>query len=937
MINKLMLPMLLLGAVLVHAQTGQGYDDTSKIPLDKSVTVGKLKNGLTYYIKRNTKPESKAQLRLVLKAGSLHEDDEQQGLAHFIEHMAFNGTNNFEKNSLIDYLQKMGVEFGADLNAHTSFHETVYKLSVPTTDEGLFDKSFLILRDWADGIVFDEEEIDAERGIILEEQRERNSVARRFYFNSLPTLTNNSRYAHRFPSGKKEVIQNFKYEDLERYYDNWYRPDLMAVIAVGDFDVAHVEKLIKKHFKTMNSAKDKSGQLEYPIPGHKDTKIVKLHDPEASKTNFSVYYKSKKSDLRSLNDLRYSIIEKLYWIMLKDRLKEKELDLNSPFLSTNAGIGSLLGDTDNYFLKASLKENKVKEGITSLFVENYRVKRNGFTKTELDRTKAYLLNYVKFVASEEDKIPSKHFVDLLTKHYSTGKPVPGKTYEYQFYKEVLPGITLEEVNELADKWIRDDNTVIVLTANKSTILPSNSWIKEEVDSISKAQLEPYHDSLADKQLMEELPSPGSILNTSFISSINTTIWELANGVRVIARPSNLQNGIVEMNSFRSGGSSVAEDSLFVSASNASSIVGNSGFNGISDIQIEKLNMGKIVSVTPRINFYDDLISGDCTYSNLETMLQMVYMYFTKPNKDEAVYNKVKSSLVASAKNNQNNANTVFYNTISEVMTQNHLRGKPLEYDKIKSDLSLETAFNFYKNRFASAKGFTFIFTGNFDLEKMKELIVVYLASLPVNENVSTEWRDIGLRRVKGRVKKIIYKGKEEKSKVNIRYTGVLNYSEEERYKIQTLGKILKLRLTEELREKMSGIYGVRASGFSTYVPYEWYRLNIEFSCSPSNINKLTDAVNKIIQDIKLNGVDEEDLNKIKKADINNHIEGMKFDAYWSYKFKDKIKDGKPLESILDFPDLVNSVTTEELQELAVKYFNSENYAEFVLLPEHYKK
>lgn len=937
MVHRLIFTILLLCTITMYAQDTKVYNKGESIPLDKTVLTGKLDNGLTYFIKENTKPSDKAQLRLVVKAGSLQEEEDQQGLAHFVEHMAFNGTKNFEKNSLIDYLEKLGVQFGADLNAHTAFHETVYKLSVPTNNEELFDQSFLILRDWADGIVFDKKEVDAERGIILAEQRERNSVARRLYFNSLPELSNHSRYSKRFPGGKKEIIENFKYKELERYYKDWYRPDLMGVIVVGDFNAEDVEWKIKSHFSSMKLPKKAYGKLNYEIPEQSEMKVIKLRDKEATEVNFALYYKNKAKELKNHEDFRKHIIEKLYWIMLKDRLAEKELELNTPFLSTKAGIGTFLGDTDNYFIKATLKDDMINKGITAALEENFRVKQHGFTMSELERAKLYLLNYMKFVASEEDKIPSKHYVDEFTKYFSTGKIAPGKVYTYEFYNDVLPGINLEEVNSIAHEWIKEKNMVLVLTGSEKAEFPADAWLKQEVSKTASSKLDAYHDSLADKKIMEGKPLPGKIIETNYISKIGTTIWTLSNGVKVIARPSTLQNGIVEMSGFREGGSSVVDDRMFLSAVHAGDIIGRSGFNNISDMDIEKLNMGKVVSVTPRINYYDDLMSGECTNPNMETMLQMVYMYMTKPNKDEAVFQRAKSKLLLSDKRRKNNANSIYYDRISKIMTQGHLRGGGVDSEKINSALSLDEAFEFYKHRFSSASGFTFIFTGNFELNTLKDLVTDYLASLPVNKDVYVGWKDIGLRRVKGRVKEVVYAGEEEKSTVNLRYTGELDFSLEEQYKLSTLGKVLKLKLTEELREKMSGVYGVKASGFSTYVPYEWYRMNVEFSCHPDDVEPLIEATNRIIETIKRDGIGESELAKIKKADLANHRDGLKYDAYWTYKMRDLYKNKLPLEEILNIPDLVNSVTKEELKELANRYFDNSNYAEFILLPESYKE
>ncbi|VAW41541.1 Probable zinc protease pqqL, partial [hydrothermal vent metagenome] len=562
-------------------------------------TIGKLDNGLTYYLKKNTKFEYKAELRLVINAGSILEDEDQLGLAHFVEHMAFNGTKSFEKNDLIDYLQSIGVEFGADLNAHTGFDETVYKLSVPTDDAKIFDTSLQVLRDWADGITFDDAEIDNERGIVAEELRARSGANMRMYYQSIPVLTNNSRYAKRSPIGTLDVIENSTYDALKRFYRDWYRPKLMALVLVGDFDVVETEKKIKKLFSDLTTVKNPKERIRYSIPENKAPAVSIVTDAEASGVRASIYYKKQETVVRTLEDYKQSLLQKLYTGMLRQRLSEVVLLPNAPFLSARAGIGAFLGDKDSYYLRVALKEDKISEGINTLLEESERAKRYGFTKSELERYKALLLNNADIYRKETGKLSSRYYLEQYIDNFTDHKPIPGDEFKYKFYKNILPGITIDEVNRIGEQWVKNENIAVVLNApnKESLVLPSENELVEMLNNVTTKEIDRYNDTLGNIKLMDFKPEQGEIIETSYNDKIDVTTWKLSNGVTVMVKPTQLQNDLISMSGFRPGGSSVVPDSLYVSARNAGNIIGSSGINNISTIDLKKLNMGKTVSVT----------------------------------------------------------------------------------------------------------------------------------------------------------------------------------------------------------------------------------------------------------------------------------------------------------------------------------------------------
>lgn len=906
-----------------------------EIPIDPTVKTGILSNGLTYYIKQNSRTKDKAELRLVVNAGSILEDEDQLGLAHFVEHMAFNGTESFKKNELINYLQNLGVEFGADLNAHTGFDETVYKLSVPTNDEAIFDTSLKVLREWADGITFDDEEIDNERGVVAEELRARSGAGMRMYYQSIPVITNNSRYAKRSPIGTLDVILNSKYDAMKRFYRDWYRPDLMALVLVGDFDVDETEEKIKKAFQSIAPVKKAKERVYYTIPENKEPAITVITDKEARGVSISIYHKKEKEEIVTLKDYKQKLLQKMYTGMLRQRLTEVELLPDAPFLSASAGIGKFLSNQDCYYLRATLKEDKVKHGIKALLLENERAKKYGFTTSELERYKALLLNNANLYKKETGKLPTKYYVEQFIDNFTDATPIPGEEFVYNFYKNVLPSITVDEVNKISQEWIRDNNIAVVVNAiEKAELnLPSKKDVLEMLSSSTTQEIAPYKDSFVAKELMSEKPKEGKLLSTKYNANIDVTTWEFANGVTVMVKPTKFQNDLISMSGFRSGGSSVVPDSLYVSARYAGNIIKNSGINSISNTDLQKLNMGKTVKVTPYINYYDDLFSASSTSADLETMLQMIHLYFTVPNKDVDVFNAFKEQLKSSSKDQDTSPGAFFQKKKSEIMSQNHLRAIPLTEKQIEEELDLDEAYSFYKNHFSSANGFTFIFVGSLDVAIMKQYATQYLGGLPSNLKEKISWRDTGLRRPKGVIKKTYIKGMDDKSSVTINFSGDLDFSIEKKEQISLLGKLLKIKLTEELREKMSGVYGVRVSGFASNKPNDWYRLSIDFTCAPENVKKLTDKVYEEIEKIKKNGASEIDIHKIKEAELSNAKDYLKINGYWTSKLKTAHEYHLNKDEILDYESGIDKINSAYFQEAAKTYFDEENIVELILMPE----
>ena len=648
--------LLLLVVFGVQAQeksiSGQLSD---KIPVDPEVRTGKLDNGLTYYIRKNGKPENKIEFRLVVNAGSILENEDQLGLAHFVEHMAFNGSKNFEKNELVNYLQSIGVEFGADLNAYTSFDETVYMLPIPTEDPEVVKKGLQVLDDWAHQISFTEEEIDKERGVIMEEWRLGRGASQRMRDQWFPVMFKDSRYAERLPIGKRQVIENADYETIRQFYWDWYRPDLMAIIAIGDLDPDEMEGMIKGQFGKIEKRTDARERKLFNVPDHDEVYVAVAKDKETPFTQIQLINKLEREEATTLFDFRKYFVYQLYNGMLRQRLNELRQSADPPFIYGGSGYGSMVRTKSNYSSFAMVGENGIEKGLQALVVENQRIKKFGFTQGELDRYKMELLNSYETAFKEKDKSESRIYASEYTRSFLTNEPIPGRTFEYEFAQKMLPTIKLEEVNALAGKWIKDSNKVVVITGpeKEGVIFPDEAEVLKILESASNQEITAYEDKVSGMALMENKPTEGSIADKKVMDKLDVTELTLSNGARVILKPTDFKNDEILMSAYSLGGHSIYPDEDYYSASYAGQIIVQSGVKSFSPTDLQKLFAGKTVQVSPYIGELTEGFSGNAAPEDLETMFQLIHLYFTDPKKDENE-SHVQSSILFSGSGEQNN-------------------------------------------------------------------------------------------------------------------------------------------------------------------------------------------------------------------------------------------------------------------------------------------
>jgi zinc protease len=913
----------------------QSFDLDTKIPFDKKVIKGKLDNGITYYIRHNEKPKDKVELRLIVNAGSILEDDDQQGLAHFLEHMCFNGTEHFEKNELVSFLQTLGIEFGGDLNAYTSFDETVYMIPAPSED---LDTGLLVLSDWASKVTLSGEEIDKERGVILEELRLGRGAQQRMRDKYFPTLFKDSRYAERLPIGKKEIIENFKYETLRRFYKEWYRPDLLAVVAVGDVDPAVVEKKIREKFGSIRMPEQYRERKYYPVPDHQETYVKVVSDKEAPYTMIQIIYKDDVDTVKTWGDYKDDVAGQLFNGMMNQRLSELTQKPDPPFMYGYSGYGGLVRTKNSYMSIAVAGPEGIGKALNALLDENRRVKEYGFTQSELDRYKTDYLKRMEKMYNEREKTESARYVGEYLGNYLQDEPSPGIEAEYAFVKQVLPEITLEEVNKLADRWIKDYNRVVIVAATEKEglTLPPDEEVLQWVLEADNKNVEAYVDNVSDRPLMADIPALAAIVATKNFEKAGITEYTLANGVKVVVKPTNFKDDEVLFSGYSFGGTSVFSDEEFRSAEYAADLVTESGVNGFSKIELQKLLAGKNVSVSPYVYTTRQGFNGSSTPADLETALQLVNLYFTKPNFDQEAFQSLITKEKMIMANLMKDPKYYFNDQVQRILANNHPRGNYMITPEELGQLSFDVAEKAYKKLFGDASGFTFFFTGNIDPEKDLPLLQKYLGALPA-AGQKPMYVDLGIRPPKGPLKKVVYKGQDEKSIVKIYFKGETKFSPKEGYLLGSLGEVLTIKLIENLREEKSGVYGVGAGGYVSAIPYENYTFSIGFPCGPDNVDNLVNAALAEVDKLKTNGPEEKDVEKVQATQLVNYKEDLENNGYWlnamSYYWLNKLNP----ENIVEKKKEIESLDPKKLKKVAKKYLKDDVKIEIVLMPEKYRK
>ncbi len=925
---------VLASLLLVPALRAQGAPAlTRPLPVDTAVTIGTLPNGLRYYIRVNHKPEKRAELRLVVNAGSILETNQQLGLAHVIEHMAFEGTRHFPKNTLVSYLQSIGMQFGADLNASTGFDETVYQLTVPTDTERIVNSAFQILSDWAHGVLFDSSRVMAEREVVREEWRGDKGAEDRMMRQWLPIAFKGSRYADRLPIGTEQSIMTATPSRLRPFYDEWYRPDLMAVVAVGDFDAARIEALIKRDFSAIPNPAHEEPRPVAGIPDNAAPLVAIATDKEATASDVDVIFKMARRTTTTVGDYRRNLVGDLYLAMLNNRFDEMAQKPGAPFLDAGASRSSFYARTVEAFsLAADVKDGGIERGTAALLEEARRADQFGFLPDELERAKANLLRGYERAYDERDKTNSGSYVGEYVDNYLYHDPIPGIGWEYDAVKSLLPGITLAEVNAIGRSWFTPDNRVVIAEAPEKpgVEVPTRERLLAVMDSAAKLTLTPYTETVAGGPLLAPITTVGRVVAEQAVPAVNVTEWTLSNGARVVVKPTDFKADEILLSAYANGGTSLAPDSEYMSAALASQIAGLSGLGQFSRVDLGKKLSGKVAGVSAAIGGTEQTISGHASPKDLETLFQLIHLEFTGARLDTAAFEAFRNQVEPYLANRGASPDEVFSDTVQVTMGQHDFRSRPITPATF-AEVDPHRALDFFKARFAGASGFTFVFVGNVNLDTLKALSERYLATIPAGHPET--WKNVEKGPPTGVVERVVHKGVEPKANTMLFFTGPLDYAPQNRFDLRALAELLQMQVIETLREKLGGTYSPSVNAGTDFAPRQEYTMQVGFSSAPANVDTLVATTMELIETLQRQGPSAADVEKVKEQLLREHQVEVKQNAFWAGNIAARLRAGEDIAGLGDpYTAMITALTAAELQAAAKTYLKTGNYARFELLP-----
>lgn len=919
--------------LLVLAGGGAAQDLDAPLPLDRSIRTGTLENGLTYFIRANGLPADRAMLRLAVKAGSIDEADDQRGLAHMLEHMAFNGTARFGPGELVAYFESIGMRFGPHVNAYTSFDETVYMLDVPTDRPGVLVRGLQALADFAGGISLDPAEIDRERGVVIEEWRGRLGAGTRMQEPQLRALFGASRYIERLPIGTPEILRSFPPQRLRDFYEANYRPDRMAVIVVGDIDVDAVERLVRDEFGGLRARSD-APRIEAPIPSHDDTRYVFVSDPEAQGSSVSIMHKRPLRELRSIADYRRSLVSGLMFQMINARLGEMARQPDAPFLAASSGDDTLGRSAEAFSISARVRDGEIERGLTALAAELARVRQHGFGEAEFDRARRRTMASFEQAFNERDRQQSGPLASELLRHYLSGEAVPGIDAELEMARRLLPSITTREAADLARELITDGNRVVLAAAPEKSGLAgvTGAALEAALTTGLSATVAVWRDEVAGRDLMAARPAGGAIRGRREIPAIGVTVLTLSNGVEVWLKPTDFRNDQIVFTSYARGGLSHAAPDDYFNASLSTSLVGLSGVGGITPVDLSKLMAGRIANASAYVSTALHGVSGSATPRDLETALQLAYLNFTAPNRDPSAFILMKQRLEANLANQAESPGAVFSERVRQINTLNHYTSRPLRLEDVPG-LDPERMYAYYRERFANAADFTFFFVGAFTVDEIAPLVATYLGALPSRNAPTATIGPLRLEFPSAIVRDTVRKGREPRSQTIISFFADTGLLELETHRLQAATAVLQRRLRDILREELGGTYSVSVS-YNNISPLPGYgTVSIQFGSSPENVAPLTDAVMAEVDRLRRDGPSDADVQAIKEAERNELQLALRQNGYWLNSLQSLHVLGRDPERILSRAARTDALTRGAIHEAFRKYFPANRYTTISLLPE----
>ena len=901
--------------------------------LDAAVRTGRLENGLRYFIRNNGRPASRLELRLVVDAGSVLESDRQRGLAHFVEHMAFNGTRRFARQSLVDFLERSGMRFGAHVNAYTSFDETVYMLRVPTDGRGVVDTAFMVLEDWAAGVAFDSAEVERERGVVIEEWRLGQGAGERVRQQQLPVLFAGSRYAERLPIGTRESLEQFDHADLRAFYADWYRPGLMSVIAVGDLDPDDVERRIREGFGALRHPASAPPRTVYPVPVSDTARLHVATDPELTTSEVTVYFAQASRPGGTVAAYRRALVEMMYNGMLSRRFAEMTQRPDAPFVNAWSAQGRYVRAAEFYALGALARESGVERALEAMLREATRVEQHGFTQGELDRIREDILRAYERAYAERDRQESEVLAAAYVDHVLNGEPAPGIVREYALVQALLPGVTLADVNALAGEWITDRGRVVLASVPRKDgiTVPTAASLLAAVARADTAAVDAYEDVVSDAPLVPQLPVAGSVVATIRDTTLGTTTWRLSNGMQVVVKPTDFKADEVLVTAFSPGGTSVADDADAMAAALAPFAATAGGAGTFDAITLQKRLAGKSVDVTPYVAELTEGIVGSSAPRDLETFMQLFHLYVAAPRRDSVAYAAMQQSFRTVFENRALSPGTAMSDTLAVLLAQHHPRRMPLTAARIDS-VTMAEALRQYEDRFADAGDFTVVIVGAVSLDSLRPLVERYLASLPATGRAE-QGRDLGVRPPGGRVERVVRRGLEPQASTALVFSSDFEYTAPNRAALSAAAEALSITLREQLREDLGATYGVSVGASVTKVPYVGATLHVNFGSAPERAEELARGVLAAIDSLRARGPSPAILAKVKETMLRERETGLRENRFWLDRIAGALEIGEDPRLLLGAEQRIRSLTVEQVRDAARRWISPARYVRVTLLPQ----
>jgi len=848
--------------------------------------------------------------------------------------MAFNGTRHFERQELVHYLESIGMRFGADLNAYTSFDQTVYQLQVPTDSMAPVRTAFQILEDWAHGIVFDPAEVDRERGVVIEEWRGGRGADARIQDAQWPAVFGGSRYADRLPIGTVGSLQAATPERLRRFYRDWYRPDLMAVVAVGDFDLATIEALVREHFGRIGMPDSPRPRPAFPVVAAAAPRTAVVTDPEAQGTSVGVLAILPVRDSRTLGSWRTALVEQILARSLNTRLAERAQQADPPFLGAGGGRGSLVSGADAWSLNIAVQDGAAVAGLAAALREAERLRRFGVTPGELDRARADILRGLERLDAERDQRQSAEFAGAYVNHFLAGTPVPSIEWRHEVARRLLPEVTLEEVNAAAQDWALPGVPIVLVGAPEKPGLtpPTEASLLAVFPEVRAADLPAYQETLDGQPLVLAPPPPGRVVREQVDSVLGVHDWTLSNGVRVLVKPTDFRDDQVLVTSFSPGGLSRSADPASLSSQFAGAVALQGGVGRFSAVDLQKALAGKAVEVYPSIGLTDEGLGGQVSPRELETFFQLAWLHFTAPRADTAAFQAFVQQVRAFVENRGTSPEAAFQDTLQAALYQDHPLTRPFTADRI-GELDLDRALAFYRDRFADASDFTFVFVGNVNPDSLRPLAARWLGALPTTSR-DDAWRDLGMRRPDGVVERTVRRGIEPRSQAAIYFHGPLDWSRAERYALDALEEVLTFRLRDALREALGGTYGVGVTAITQRIPRPEYALAIQFTADPTRIDSLVGVVFAEVGRLGEAGATADEVARITETRLREREVARRENGFWLALLEAAAREGEdPAAALAEQERLIRALTPEVVRDAARRYLDTRRYVRVTLHPD----